>query len=64
MKFFSSDKRLEEIFFQNHPPPPPHPPQELNGRPLRGAFSKGAIAKARMFTHVVEARVMGDPLGY
>ena len=32
MKFFSSDKRLQEIFFQNHPPPPP--PQELNGRPL------------------------------
>ena len=22
MKFFSSDKRLQEIFFQNHPPPP------------------------------------------
>ena len=33
MQFFSSDKRLQEIFFQNHPPPPP-PPQELNGRPL------------------------------
>ena len=33
MQFFSSDKRLQEIFFQNHPPPPP--PQELNGRPLR-----------------------------
>ena len=30
MQFFSSDKRLQEIFFQNHPPPP----QELNGRPL------------------------------
>ena len=23
MQFFSSDKRLQEIFFQNHPPPPP-----------------------------------------
>ena len=34
MQFFSSDKRLQEIFFQNHPPPPPPPPQELNGRPL------------------------------
>ena len=22
MQFFSSDKRLQEIFFQNHPPPP------------------------------------------
>ena len=33
MQFFSSDKRLQEIFFQNHPPPPPR--QELNGRPLR-----------------------------
>ena len=32
MQFFSSDKRLQEIFFQNHPPPPP--PQELNGGPL------------------------------
>ena len=31
MQFFSSDKRLQEIIFQNHPPPPP---QELNGRPL------------------------------
>ena len=30
---FSSDKRLQEIFFPNHPPPPP--PQELNGWPLR-----------------------------
>ena len=28
MQFFSSDKRLQEIFFQNHPPPSP---QELNG---------------------------------
>ena len=33
MQFFSSDKRLQEIFFQNPPPPPP-PPQELNGGPL------------------------------
>jgi len=33
---FSSDKRLQEIFFQNHPTPPP-PPQELNGRPLNTA---------------------------
>ena len=32
MQFSSSDKRLQEIFFQNHPLP--HPPQELNGRPL------------------------------
>ena len=32
MEFFSSDKRLQEIFFQNHHPLPP--PQELNGRPL------------------------------
>ena len=32
MQFFSSAKRLQEIFFQNHPPPPL--PQELNGRPL------------------------------
>ena len=31
---------------------------------IRGAFSNGAIAKARMFTHVVEVCVMGDPLGY
>ena len=31
---------------------------------IRGAFSNGAIAKARMFTQVVEARVMDDPLGY
>ena len=23
MQFFSSDKRLQEICFQNHPPPPP-----------------------------------------
>ena len=23
MQFFSSDKRLQEIFFQNHPPLPP-----------------------------------------
>ena len=30
---------------------------------IRGA-SNGAIAKARMLTHVVEVRVMGDPLGY
>ena len=30
MQFFSSDKRLQEIFFQT---PPPR--QELNGRPLR-----------------------------
>ena len=29
MQFFSSNKRLQEIFFQN---PPPR--QELNGRPL------------------------------
>ena len=29
---FSSDKRLQEIFFKITPPPPP--PQELNGRPL------------------------------
>ena len=32
IQFFSSNKRLQEIFFQNHPSPPP--PQELNGRPL------------------------------
>ena len=32
IQFFSSDKRLQEIFFQNHPLPTP---QELNGRPLR-----------------------------
>ena len=25
MQFFSSDKRLQEIFFQNHPPTPPPP---------------------------------------
>ena len=31
MQFISSDKRLQELFFQNHPP---LPPQELNGRPL------------------------------
>ena len=31
VQFFSSDKRLQEIFFQNHLP---LPPQELNGRPL------------------------------
>ena len=32
---FFSDKRLQEIFFQNHPPTPPPPLlQELNGRPL------------------------------
>ena len=37
MQFFSSDKRLQEIVFQNHPPPPP--PQELNGRPLNAARS-------------------------
>ena len=30
MQIFSSDKLLQEMFFQNHPPPP----QELNGRPL------------------------------
>ena len=30
MQLFSSDKRLQEIFFQNHPPPP----EELNGPPL------------------------------
>ena len=36
MQFFASDKRLQEIFFQNNPnPPPPPPAQELNGRPLR-----------------------------
>ena len=29
---FSSDKRLQEIFFPKSPIPPP--PQELNGRPL------------------------------
>ena len=23
MQFFSSDKHLQEMFFQNHPPPPP-----------------------------------------
>ena len=34
MQFFSSDKRLQKIFFQNHPPPSP-PVQELNGRPLK-----------------------------
>ena len=32
MQFFSSYKRLQEIFFKITPPPPP--PQELNGRPL------------------------------
>ena len=32
IQFFSSDKRLEEIFFQNQITP--RPPQELNGRPL------------------------------
>ena len=41
MQFFSSDKRLQEIFFlksPNHPTPPPlPPPQELNGRPLTRA---------------------------
>ena len=31
MQFFSSNKRLQEIFFQNDP----SPSQELNGRPLR-----------------------------
>ena len=30
MQLFYSDKRLQEIFFQNHPPPP----EELHGRPL------------------------------
>ena len=30
MQLFSPDKRLHEIFFQNHPPPP----EELNGPPL------------------------------
>ena len=30
MQFLSSNKCLQEIFFQNHP----SPPQELNGRPL------------------------------
>ena len=30
---------------------------------LYRAFSNSAIAKARMFTHVVEARVMGDLSG-
>ena len=46
MQFFSSDKRLKEIFFQNHLPPP-LPPQELNGRPLRkvrsGALYPGGL---------------------
>ena len=32
MQFFSSDKYLQEIFFQNHPPPT----QESDGRPLTG----------------------------
>ena len=35
MQFFSSDKRLQEIFFQNHPTLPPT--QEVNGRPLTWA---------------------------
>ena len=34
MQFFSSNKRLQEIFFQNHP----SPPQELNGRPLNISY--------------------------
>ena len=25
VQFFSSDKRLQKIFFQNHSPPPPPP---------------------------------------
>ena len=32
MQIFSSDKLLQEMFFQNHPPAPPA--QELHGRPL------------------------------
>ena len=34
MQFFSSNKRLQEFFLQNHPTLPP-PSQELNDRPLR-----------------------------
>ena len=42
MQFFSSDKRLQEFFFQNHPPP-----QELNGRPLNDLLwmSEGSPAR-------------------
>ena len=36
MQFFSSDKRLQQNFFSKSPTPP----QELNGRPLRGAVYK------------------------
>ena len=39
MQFFSSNKCLQEIFFQNHPSPPP---QELNGRPLSPGEPKQA----------------------
>ena len=47
MQFFSSDKRLQEFFFQNHP----LPPQEIKGRPLKTAFLL-AIHKREIFSCV------------
>ena len=46
MHFFSSDKRLQEIFFKNHPPPRPHPPQELNGGPLKVSTAIAMVTKS------------------
>ena len=43
IQFFSSNKRLQEIFFQNHPSPPP---QKLNGRPLRWSGGNGLLSLA------------------
>ena len=46
MQFFSSDKGLQEIFFEIiHTPPP----QELNGRPLK-------LARKNQMTQTLEKR--------
>ena len=54
MQFFSSNKCLQEIFFQNHSPPPP-PRQELNGRPLRAFCNKIRSIDRSLYLYTVNS---------
>ena len=48
MQFFSSNKRLQEIFFENHPPPAF---QELNGRPPSALYAENLNTQANVNLH-------------